>query len=49
MLIAILVVFLLWLLGFSFHVAGGFIHLLLIIGVIMLIVHLLKGRHNTTV
>ncbi|HVX23913.1 MAG TPA: lmo0937 family membrane protein [Candidatus Saccharimonadales bacterium] len=45
MLIAALVVLLLWLLGFSFHVAGGFIHLLLIIGVIMLIVHLLNRRH----
>lgn len=49
MLIIGLVILLLWLLGFSFHIAGGFIHLLLIIGVILLIVHLLNGRHNTTV
>jgi hypothetical protein len=49
MLLAALIVLLLWLLGFSFHIAGGFIHLLLIIGVIMLIVHLLNGRRAPTV
>jgi hypothetical protein len=41
--IVILVV--LWLLGFSvFHVAGGLIHLLLVIAVIVLIVKLVTGR-----
>lgn len=40
---AILVV--LWLLGFlAFHVAGGLIHLLLIIAVIAIIVHFVRGR-----
>ena len=35
----------LWLLGFlAFHVAGGFIHLLLIIAVIVLVVQLISGR-----
>jgi len=34
----------LWLLGFSFHIAGGLIHLLLVIAVIVLIVNLLSGR-----
>jgi hypothetical protein len=35
----------LWLMGFfAFHVAGGLIHLLLIIAVIALIVHLFRGR-----
>jgi hypothetical protein len=34
-----------WLLGFAaFHVAGGLIHLLLIIAVISLVVHLFRGR-----
>jgi hypothetical protein len=37
----------LWLLGFSFHVAGGLIHLLLVIAVIVLIVNLLSGRSTT--
>ncbi|HEX7656884.1 MAG: lmo0937 family membrane protein [Sphingomonas sp.] len=40
---AILVV--LWLLGFlAFHVAGGLIHLLLVIAVIVVIVHFIRGR-----
>jgi hypothetical protein len=34
-----------WLLGLTvFHVAGGFIHLLLIFAVISLIVHFVRGR-----
>lgn len=36
----------LWLLGFSFHVAGGLIHLLLVIAVIVLIINLLSGRRT---
>lgn len=36
----------LWLLGFSFHVAGGLIHLLLVIAVVVLIVNLLTGRRT---
>jgi hypothetical protein len=39
------VLLVLWLMGFfAFHIAGGFIHLLLIIAVIALIVHLFRGR-----
>lgn len=35
----------LWMLGFlAFHVAGGLIHLLLIIALISLVVHLFRGR-----
>jgi hypothetical protein len=34
----------LWLLGFAaFHVAGGLIHLLLILAVIAIIVHFVRG------
>ena len=34
-----------WLLGISvFHVAGGFIHILLIVAVISLVVHFVRGR-----
>ena len=36
----------LWLLGFSFHVAGGLIHLLLVIAVVVLIINLLSGRRS---
>jgi hypothetical protein len=36
----------LWLLGFSFHIAGGLIHLLLVIAVVVLIFNLLSGRRR---
>jgi hypothetical protein len=41
------VLLILWLLGFSFHIAGSLIHLLLIIAVAVLIVNLLTGRSKT--
>jgi hypothetical protein len=41
------ILLIMWLLGFSFHVAGGLIHLLLVIAVIVLIVNLLSGRSTT--
>ena len=45
MLWSILVVLLvLWALGFSFHVAGGLVHLLLVIAVVVLLVQLITGR-----
>jgi hypothetical protein len=44
-LILFVVLLVAWLLGFvAFHVAGGLIHLLLIIAVISLILHLVRGR-----
>ena len=44
-LILFVVLLVLWLLGFfAFHVAGGLIHLLLIIAVIALIIHFFRGR-----
>jgi len=40
-----LILVVLWLLGFfAFHVAGGLIHLLLIVAVISLLLHLFRGR-----
>ena len=36
----------LWLLGFSFHIAGGLIHLLLVIAVVVLIINLVTGRRT---
>jgi bacteriorhodopsin len=39
------VLLVLWLLGFfAFHVAGGLIHILLIIAVISLVMHFFRGR-----
>jgi Family of unknown function (DUF5670) len=47
MLWTILVILLvLWLLGFVTHVGGGLIHLLLVIAAIVLIVNLVTGRRS---
>ena len=40
----LVVLFVLWLLGFAFHIGGGLIHLLLVIAVIVVIVQLIQGR-----
>ena len=34
----------LWILGFSLHIAGSLIHLLLVIALIVLVVNLVTGR-----
>ena len=40
-----IILFILWALGFfAFHVAGGLIHLLLVIAVIVVIVNFIRGR-----
>jgi hypothetical protein len=39
------ILLILWLLGFfAFHIAGGLIHLLIIVAVISLVLHLVRGR-----
>jgi hypothetical protein len=38
------ILLILWLLGFTFHVAGGMIHLLLLIAVAVLVINLISGR-----
>ncbi|PYY10647.1 MAG: lmo0937 family membrane protein [Acidobacteria bacterium] len=38
------ILLILWLLGFSFHVAGGLIHLLLVIALVVLVINLISGR-----
>ncbi len=40
----VVILFVLWLLGFLLHFGGALIHLLLVIAVIVLIVNLLTGR-----
>lgn len=37
------VLIILWLLGFSLHLAGGLIHLLLVVALVMLVVKLVSG------
>ncbi|HET6924786.1 MAG TPA: lmo0937 family membrane protein [Candidatus Saccharimonadales bacterium] len=44
-----LIILALWILGFAIHIGGALIHLLLIIGVILLIAHLLRGRRRRTI
>jgi hypothetical protein len=41
------VVLILWLLGFSFHVGGGLIHLLLVVALIVLVFNLISGRRSS--
>jgi hypothetical protein len=43
---AFVVILVLWLLGFSFHIAGGLIHLLLVVALIILVYKLVTGRRN---
>jgi uncharacterized protein DUF5670 len=40
------VLLILWLLGFSLHVGGGLIHLLLIFALVVLIFNLVTGRRT---
>jgi len=41
------VLLVLWLLGFfAFHVAGGLIHILLVVAVIVLVINLISGRRS---
>jgi hypothetical protein len=42
-----LVLFLMWMLGFGFHVAGGLIHLLLVLAVVAVLVRVITGRRLT--
>jgi hypothetical protein len=40
-----IVLIVLWVLGFvTFHVIGGFIHLLLVVAVLMILVRIVQGR-----
>lgn len=40
----VVVLLILWLLGFSMKVAGGLIHLLLVVALVVIAVRLLAGR-----
>jgi hypothetical protein len=40
------VLLVLWLLGFSLHIAGGLIHLLLVVALVVLVINLLSGRRS---
>jgi hypothetical protein len=40
------VVLILWALGFGFHIAGGLIHVLLVVALIILVLNLITGRRS---
>jgi hypothetical protein len=42
----LIVLLILWLLGFSLNIAGGLIHLILVVAVIVLVLQLLQGRRS---
>jgi hypothetical protein len=42
----VVILMILWLLGFSFHVGGGLVHLLIVVAVVVIIVNLLSGRRG---
>lgn len=40
----IVILFVLWLIGFVVHIGGGLIHLILVVVIILIIINLLTGR-----
>jgi hypothetical protein len=42
----IVLLLLFWVLGFAFHVAGGLIHVLLVIALVLFLVNIISGRRT---
>lgn len=42
--VAILLI--MWLLGFSFHIAGSLVHVLLVVALVVVVINLLSGRRG---
>ena len=42
----VIILLVLWLLGFTMHIGGGLIHLLIVIAVVVLIINLIQGRRT---
>jgi hypothetical protein len=40
----LLILLIMWALGFGFHIAGSLIHLILVVALVVLIVQLVTGR-----
>ncbi len=40
----IVILFVLWLIGFLVHVGGGLIHIILVIVIVLIIINLITGR-----
>jgi hypothetical protein len=44
LLVIAIILLLFWIGGFAFHIAGGLIHILIVIAVILFILHFIRGR-----
>ena len=42
----VVVLFILWLLGFSLSIGGGLIHLLLVVALVVIVINLFTGRRG---
>ena len=42
----LIILVVLWLLGFSFHIGGSLIHLLLVVALVVLVYNLVTGRRG---
>ncbi len=40
----VVLLLILWILGFAMHVAGGLIHILLVVALVIIVLRLLTGR-----
>ena len=40
----IVILFVFWLIGLSFHLFGGLIHIVLVVALVLLVINLLTGR-----
>jgi hypothetical protein len=42
----LVVLMILWLLGFSLHIGGGLIHILLVVALVVLVINFVSGRRG---
>ena len=42
----VVVLLILWLLGFSMHIAGGLVHILLVVALVIVVLNLLSGKRT---
>ena len=42
----VVVLFILWLLGFGLHIGGGLIHLLLVVALVVVVINLISGHRR---
>jgi hypothetical protein len=42
----LVVLFVLWLLGFSLHIGGGLVHLLLVVALVVFVFQMVSGRRR---